>query len=88
MKVPAKLHNCYPNHYQNYGESICHRKDKTASERLSTLEKHEHVYRTHQKQLNTPRDKVIPHGIPGKPWEVCGSDVFTMNNTNLFCVKD
>ena len=36
-------------------------------------------------QPKQPWEKVIHHNIPGKPWEVVGADIFTLNNKN--CVS-
>ena len=35
-----------------------------------------------------PKNIIIPHEIPGKPWETLGTDMFTLNNNNYFCVVD
>ena len=34
-------------------------------------------------QKTQPKEKVIHHDIPGKPWEIIGTDMFTLNNKNL-----
>ena len=33
-------------------------------------------------QHTQPKEKIIHHDIPGKPWEVIGVDMFTLNNKN------
>ena len=35
-----------------------------------------------------PREKFIHHNIPGKPQEVIGVDIFTLNNKNYLCIVD
>ena len=37
--------------------------------------------------VNT-KGKIIHHKIQGKPWEVLGADMFTLNNTNYLCILD
>ena len=39
-------------------------------------------------QQTQPREKIIKHDIPGKPWEVIGTDMFTLNNANYICIVD
>ena len=34
------------------------------------------------------KEKVIHHDIPGKPWEVMGADMFTLNNKNYLWIVD
>ena len=34
------------------------------------------------------KEKLICHNIPGKPWEVLGADMFTLNNENYLCILD
>ena len=34
------------------------------------------------------KEKIIHHGIPLRPWEVLGVDVFHLNNKNYLCVID
>ena len=33
-------------------------------------------------QQTQPKEKLIHHNIPGKPWEVIGVDMFTLNSKN------
>ena len=35
-----------------------------------------------------PKEKVIHHNIPLRPWEVLGADVFHFNNKNYLCIVD
>ena len=35
-----------------------------------------------------PKEKIIHHDIPLKPWEVVGADIFHFNNINYLCVVD
>ena len=39
-------------------------------------------------QQTQPIDKLIPHELSGKPWEVIGADLFSINNKNSFCSVD
>ena len=34
------------------------------------------------------QEKIIHHNIPGKPWEVIGADMFTLNSKNYLCIVD
>ena len=38
-------------------------------------------------QQMQPEFKIIPHKVPGKPWEVIGTDLFNIN-INLLCIVD
>ena len=35
-----------------------------------------------------PKEKIIHHDIPLRPWEVIGTDVFHFNNKNYLCIVD
>ena len=35
-----------------------------------------------------PKEKIIHHDIPLRPWEVVRADVFNFNNINYLCVVD
>ena len=35
-----------------------------------------------------PKEKIIHHDIPLRPWEVLGADVFHFNNKNHLCIVD
>ena len=35
-----------------------------------------------------PKEKIIHHDIPLRPWEVVGADIFHFNNRNYLCVID
>ena len=35
-----------------------------------------------------PREKIIHHNLPGKPWEVIRADMFTLSNKNYLCIVD
>ena len=35
-----------------------------------------------------PKDKMIHHDIPIRPWDIIGTDIFTLNNKHYFCVVD
>ena len=35
-----------------------------------------------------PKEKIIHHDIPLRPWEVLGTDVFHFNNKNSLCIVD
>ena len=35
-----------------------------------------------------PKEKIIHHDVPLRPWEVVGADVFHFNNINYLCVVD
>ena len=35
-----------------------------------------------------PKEKMIHHDIPLRPWEVLGADVFHFNNKNHLCIVD
>ena len=39
-------------------------------------------------QQMQPKEKIIHHEIPLRPWEAVGADVFHFNNINYFCVVD
>ena len=39
----------------------------------------------HQMQ---PKEKIIHHEIPLRPWEVLGVDIFQLNNKNYLCIVD
>ena len=34
------------------------------------------------------KNKVIPHGISGKQWEMVDTVIFTLNNCHLLCLVD
>ena len=35
-----------------------------------------------------PKEKILPHDISLRPWEVLGADVFYFNNKNYLCIVD
>ena len=35
-----------------------------------------------------PKDKIIHHDIPVRPWDVIGEDMFTLNNKHYLCIVD
>ena len=35
-----------------------------------------------------PGEKILHYNIPDKPWEVKGTDMFTLNNKNYLCIVD
>ena len=35
-----------------------------------------------------PKEKIIHHEVPLRPWEVVGADIFHFNNINYLCVVD
>ena len=35
-----------------------------------------------------PKEKIIHHDIPLRPWEVIGTDAFQINNKNYLCIVD
>ena len=37
-------------------------------------------------QQTHPKEKIIPHEIPGKQWEAIGMDMFSSNNSSFLCV--
>ena len=39
-------------------------------------------------QQTQPKEKIIHHDIPLRPWEVAGADIFHFNNMNYLCVVD
>ena len=39
-------------------------------------------------QQTQPREKIIHHSIPAKPWEVIGGDMFTLNDKYYLCIVD
>ena len=39
-------------------------------------------------QQTKPRQKIIHHDIPGKPWEVIEADMLTLNNSYYLCIVD
>ena len=39
-------------------------------------------------QQTQPKEKIIHHDIPLRPWEVIGADVFHFNNKNYLCIVD
>ena len=39
-------------------------------------------------QQTQPKEKIIHHNIPLRPWEVIGADVFHFNNKNYLCIVD
>ena len=39
-------------------------------------------------QQTQTKEKLIHHDIPGKPWEVIGVDMFTLNNKHYLCIVD
>ena len=34
------------------------------------------------------KEKIIHHEVPGKPWEVVGTDMVTLHNKNYLCIVD
>ena len=41
-----------------------------------------------QFQQMQPKEKILHHDIPLRPWEVLGADVFHFNNKNYLCIVD
>ena len=39
-------------------------------------------------QQTQPKEKIIHHDIPLRPWEVLGVDIFHLNNKNYLCIVD
>ena len=39
-------------------------------------------------QQTHPKDNMIHHDIPVRPWDVIGADMFTLNNKHYLCVVD
>ena len=39
-------------------------------------------------QQTQPKEKIIHHEVPLRPWEAVGADVFHFNNINYLCVVD
>ena len=39
-------------------------------------------------QQTEPKEKIIHHNIPLRPWEVLGVDIFHLNNKNYLCIID
>ena len=39
-------------------------------------------------QQMQPKEKIIHHNIPLRPWEVLGTDIFHFNNKNYLCIVD
>ena len=39
-------------------------------------------------QQTQPKEKIIHHDIPLRPWEVLGADVYHFNNKNYLCIVD
>ena len=39
-------------------------------------------------QQTQPKEKIVHHDIPLRPWEVLGADVFHFNNKNYVCIID
>ena len=39
-------------------------------------------------QQTQPKEKMIHHDIPLRPWEVLGADLFHFNNKNYLCIAD
>ena len=35
-----------------------------------------------------PKDKMIHHDIPVRPWDVIGTDMFNLNNKHYLCIVD
>ena len=35
-----------------------------------------------------PKDKIIPHDLPGKPWKITGVDLFQINDKDLLYIAD
>ena len=35
-----------------------------------------------------PKEKIIHHDIPIRPWDMVGVDIFNINNNNYFCIID
>ena len=35
-----------------------------------------------------PKEKIIDHDIPLRPWEVLGTNVFHFSNNNYLCIVD
>ena len=37
-------------------------------------------------QQPQPKEKIIHHDIPAKPWEIVGADMFMLHNKNYLCI--
>ena len=35
-----------------------------------------------------PKERIIHHEIQGKPWEVTGTDMFSLHNKHYLCIVD
>ena len=35
-----------------------------------------------------PKEKIVHHDIPLRPWKVLGTDIFHFNNKNYLCIVD
>ena len=78
--------------HQSHG----HRKNQTINTQIFLLDRYVCGHKNHIKSCSTclhfqqtqPREKIIHHNIPGKPWEVIRADMFTLNNKNFFCIVE
>ena len=53
------------------------------------IEKHiQNCYICLDFQQTQPKEKIIHHEIPAKPWEIFGADMFTLHNRNYLCIVD
>ena len=39
-------------------------------------------------QQTQPKEEIIHHDIPLRPWEVLGADIFQLNNKTYLCIVD
>ena len=39
-------------------------------------------------QQTQSKDKMIHHDIPVRPWDIIGTDMFTLNNKHYLCIVD
>ena len=39
-------------------------------------------------QQTLPKETIVHHDIPVRPWDMVGADMFTLNNKNYLCIVD
>ena len=52
------------------------------------IEKHIKLFYISWFQQTQPKERIIHHKIPAKPWEIVGADVYTLHNGNYLCIVD
>ena len=70
-------------------------KTKNAGMRTKKFGQHDSQHRTNKIfptfldfHAIQPKDKIMPYGVPGRPFKTVGADIFRNNNKDYLCIGD